>query len=1139
MSKSFKEKLQTDIILLDGAFGTYFQALGLKDELFKDKPGCMEYLSIAAPDFVSRIHNDYLEAGSDAVETNTFGGNAIKLSEYGLEKDAYQINLVSTKLARAAADSFSDEDNPRYVVGSMGPTGKLPSSRDPVLGDVTFEEIEKTFYDQALGLIDGGADALLIETGQDLLEMKAAVIGAKEALKARGKDLAVMAQCTLANNGRMLLGTEVSAVMATLGYLGVDVVGLNCSTGPVEMEGALRMLSDNCSTFISCVPNAGLPVEEEGRTVYPLSPREMAGIISGFVKKYGIDVVGGCCGTNPEHIREIKKVLRKAKKRKKPTNTFYSSFYRGFDLKEKDRPIKIGERINTQGSRKVKELLEAEDYDSVVEIGKNQQKYGADILDVCSVLTERSTEERDSVILSRSLSESVQIPIMIDSTSSDVIEAALEAYPGTAFINSVNLEDGGQKVRRIFDFAKKHASFVVNLVIDENGMGKTVARKLEIAQRLYDIATEEYGLEPHRLLFDMLVFTLGTGEKEYADAAVNTMEAIKQFKKQNPDALTVLGVSNVSFGLSKEARKVLNMVFLHHAVKSGLDTAIVNPIEFISYKDIPRKERKLTEDLLFNRDPEALTRLVEYFAQKKPVGEAAQALSAARDLSIEEKLKKCILERNKSGILPLVDEAMKTHAPEDIVNNILMDAMKEVGDRLDSGEMVLPYVLQSAEVMRKAIEYLSGYMPKEKAGKRGKILLATVFGDVHDIGKNLVKMILENNGFSVIDLGKQVSVEKIISEAKKHKVDAVGLSALLVSTARHMKTCVQSMCDAGLDYPVLVGGAPVNKKFTADISTLKDNSIYKGGVFYARDAFTGLKIMQSLMDTDKRETTMAEYEKQFEETAQASGSGTQARTPDAASRTPHSGDTPVPPFFGVRALSNIPVDDVFKYLDERMVFEIAWGATIKDKLEKKRIIDEEYRPLLHELKEEALRKGWLDLKAVYGYFKCRITGEDMEVIDEAGTSLETFHFARGKDEKAIALSDYFSKGEEGDVVVFQAVTAGKKIFDAINGFNKNKEFTKAYLLHGMSVNLAEALAAYLHDRIREEMDLNKDQGRRYSPGYPLWKDMKDQEKIFRLLGVEERIGVRLTEGYQMTPEASTTAMIVHNDRAEYSASPFD
>ena len=1131
MAYTLRDKLNKETVLLDGAFGTYAHSLGVSEKDFGDYPGCMEYLSVSSPELISRIHEDYLEAGSDAVETDTFGGNGIKLAEYGLSGKVYDINLAATKLARQAADKFSTTTWPRYVIGSMGPTGKLPSSTDPVLGNISYKQLYRAYHEQAMAIIDGGADAIIIETGQDLLEMKAASCGARAAMDEKARDLVLMAQCTLANNGRMLLGTEVSAFMSTLAYLGVEVIGLNCSTGPVEMEKQISFLSENCPVSVSCMPNAGLPIEEDGKAVYPLGPAEMADIMAGYIRKYNLDVVGGCCGTTPEHILQMRKVIGKAKKRKRPGKVFFSSSYTGFDMGETERPVKVGERINTQGSRKMKELLLEENYDSIVELGKGQQKAGSGMLDVCSVLTERSTEKRDAVILTRRLAESVRVPLMIDSTDPDVIEAACESYPGTPFINSVNLEDGGAKADRIFPIAVKHAGFVVNLVIDQHGMAKTAERKIEIAERLYRIGVMKHGLDSRRMVFDMLTFTLGTGEKEYADSAVNTLKSIKELKKRHPEVLTVLGVSNVSFGLSKESRKVLNMVFLDQAVKAGLDMAIVNPAEYLDIKDIPSQDRKLAEDLVLNRGKDPLSRYIDNFSGKVPSASGQDA--RVEEMSVSDRIKKCLLDRDKTSIVPLLDEARETMAAEDIINNVLMDAMREVGDKLDSGEMVLPYVLQSAEVMKKAIEHLEQFISLENTGKKGKIILATVFGDVHDIGKNLVKMVLENNGFTVIDLGKQVPVERIVEEAKKQDVDAVGLSALLVSTARHMKVCVQSLHDAGLEYPVLIGGAPTNKRFAREISALKDDSIYKGGVFYSKDAFTGLKIMQAMDDPEGKRRTLDEYYNQF---------GTENKSVRAQEHKPHGASienresriekVPTPPFFGPRALSNIPADDVFAYIDEHLLFDIAWGSKLKDPEAKELFIEKEYRPLLGELKEEAIRNNWLDLKAVYGYFKCRVNGENIDLIDDSGEVIESIQFPR--DGKGFSLADYFAAGPEGhDIAAFQAVTVGGRVNDAIGKLNDSNESTRALYLHGFSVTLAEALAAYLHDRIRGELGLGKDRGKRYSPGYPAWGDLADQKKLFKLLDVEKRIGVTLTEGFQMVPEQSTTAMIIYNEKAAY------
>ncbi|MCK4852050.1 MAG: homocysteine S-methyltransferase family protein, partial [Candidatus Omnitrophica bacterium] len=1128
-----RKKLEKETVLLDGAFGTYIQSLGIREEDFGGRAGCLEHLSLSRSGLVRKVHGDYMEAGSDAIETNTFGGNALKLAEYGLSDRVFDLNRASVKLARDVADGFSTPSWPRYVIGTMGPTGKLPSSPDTVLGDITYGELKKVFYDQAAGIIAGGADALLIETAQDMLEMKAAVNAAKQALKDARKDLVIMAQFTLANNGRMLLGTEVSAVLAVIGYLGVDVIGINCSAGPLEMESAVRYLSANCPVFVSCVPNAGMPVEVGGRTVYSLAPEEMGEIMTRFVREYKLDVIGGCCGTGPDHIREMRGALSMPGKRKKKINVFCSGSYQGYDMAALPRPIIVGERINSQGSRKMKELLLAEDFDRIIELGKEQQKKGAHALDVCSVLTERSTEERDAVILTKRLAESVRVPLMIDSTDAGVIEAALCNYPGTAFINSVNLEDGGAKAGRVFSLAEEHGGFVVCLAIDERGMALTAERKLAVARRLYAAGVTGYGLASHRMIFDMLTFSLGTGEKEYRNAAVDTFDAIKRVKEEFPGVLTVLGVSNISFGLAKQGRRILNAVFLRHAVRAGLDMAIVDPADLPGYSDIPEREKRIAEDLVFNRHPDALNGFVEYFS-RKTAGKRPEPRQEEK-LTVGQRLRNCVFDRNRAGIIPLIDEALESIRAEEILNDILLDAMRQVGDKLESGELVLPYVLQSAEVMRKAVEYLGKFLPAEHAQKYGKVLLATVFGDVHDIGKNLVKMILQNNGFTVIDLGKQVPVEEIIREAKKNRVDAVGLSALLVSTARYMKVCVQEMHEAGLHYPVIIGGAPVNERFAGEVSVLSNGSVYKGGVFYARDAFTALKITRSLLSgPDERKKVMDEYYRRLERTREQGPAAEKARETRPGQGRKRRGKVPVPPFYGVRSVSNISVDDVFSYLDENMLLNVTWGTGLKDRREKDRLVEEEYRPLLSELKEESLRRGWLDLKAVYGYFECRVIGGDMRVLDADGKVLETFQFAAAKGSKSPVLTDYFLSGNKGkDVVAFQAVTVGDRINDAINGLNEAGKYSRTFFLHGLSVRLAEALAAYIHDRIRGELKLKQGQGKRYSPGYPLWRNIEDQKKIFRILDVEKRISVRLTEGCQMVPEQSTTAMVVYSALAEY------
>ncbi len=1123
---TLREKISKNILLLDGAFGTYIASKESGGRA-QSPSGSMEELSSFSPGVISGIHADYFDAGADAVETNSFGGNRLKLAEYGLSKEVYSINLESARLARREADRFSTDKWPRYVVGTMGPTGKLPSSPDPQLGDIGYAELRDIFSEQAAALIDGGVDAILVETGQDILEMKAAVNGAKKAISAKKKDIVLMAHATLANNGRMLLGTEVSAFMAVMTAIGTDVVGINCSTGPAEMEGAVSFLGNNAPCYVSCVPNAGLPFERNGKTVFPMSPEEMAEIMSGFLKKYRIDVVGGCCGTCPEHIRAMRKVLGTAGKKHVTGRYFSASSYRGFDIKTMPRPIKVGERMNTQGSRGMKEMLTRRDYDSIVELGKTQERQGADILDLCVALTERSTEKEDAAILVKRLAQSVEVPVMIDSTDPEVVERALENYPGTAFINSINLEDGGKKALRILELAREHGSFVVCLAIDEKGMAGTVERKLEVADRIYGLAVEGAGISPGRLIFDLLTFALSTGESEYRCSAVDTIKAVGKLKEKHPLVLAVLGVSNVSFGFSGPSRKTLNMAFLGAAAKSGLDMAIVNPAEYMKADDLPERERKLAEDLIFNSHDGALQDFIEHFASQGKAGARAPQDKPAENLSIEERITRCVLSRDSSAILPLMDEALKKYTADVIITEILMGTMKLAGEKLDKGEMVLPYVLQAAEVMKKAIEHLEGKLSGDRSVSRGKVILATVEGDVHDIGKNLVKMLLANNGFTVIDLGKQVSVERIIEATKREKPDAVGLSALLVSTSRHMRTCVGAMHDAGLEYPIIVGGSPVNERFARDISFAGNGSLYKGGVFYAKDAFMGLGIIKALVDKNEKSGMMRKYLSTTAPVENAGGIKTRSGSGNDISRRKVCG-VPFPPFYGVRAIDRIPADEVMMYLNKKFLFEVSWGTGKKSPQGREKLIREEYEPALEEIKEEALRNNWLDLKAVYGYFRCRVKGTEMSVLGESGEEIASFDFR--SESSSNGIYSYFA---EEDLAIFQAVTIGGKLTQAVGNLSDKGFSARAYYLHGFGVNLAEALAQYVHSRILKELGLRGDRGKRYSPGYPLWPDLKDQEKLFRILEVTERIGVSLTSGYQMVPEQSTTAIIVHCDKAEY------
>jgi 5-methyltetrahydrofolate--homocysteine methyltransferase len=1121
---TFREKLSKSTVLIDGAFGTYIQALGLSDEELGKASGCMEAISLTRPDLVARVHADYLEAGADAVETNSFGGTRIKLSEYALGDKVFEMNRESARIASETARKFSTPSRKRYVIGAMGPTGKLPSSMDPSLGNISYAELKEVFYDQAMGLIAGEVDAILVETGQDILEMKAAVNGAREAARASSRDIVLMGQVTLSNSGRMLLGTKISAAMSALAYVGADVIGANCGMGPLEMEGAMKFLSENSPVGISCVPNAGLPVDVNGKAFYDMKPEEMGDIMARLLREYRIDVIGGCCGTDPRHISLMRRNMRDVEKRRVIFLPFMASGYDAFNISAAEKPVKVGERINTQGSKNAKEMFLAENFDAVVELGKDQIKKGARILDVCTVLTERKTEKRDTINIVRRLAEAVEAPVMIDSTDPLVIEAAAAVYPGNAVINSVNFEDGGRKAARIFSAAKEHGSFVVCLAIDEKGMARTVPHKMDIAAELIKLGVGKHGLLPHQLMFDMLTFSLGTGEKEYAGSAVDTFEAIKKIKESYPGVLTVLGVSNVSFGLPKPGRKVLNAVYLYHAVHSGLDLALVNPGEFMKYPDVQPHEAALCEDLLFNRRDDALERFVEHFSHKAEDKKNRETPKEA--LSVEDRVKRCVIERDRSDIVPALDEALKKYNPEDIINNVLLDAMRTVGEKFESGEFVLPYVLQAAEVMRKGSEHLEKFMDKARGRTFGKVVLATVLGDVHDIGKNLVKMILKNNGFEVIDLGKQVSASEIVAAAKTHKADAVGLSALLVSTARYMQECVKALSLAGVSCPVMIGGAPTSDGFAREISVTGEGEVYPGGVFRAKDAFDGLKIMSALMDPAGKKALVEKISSMNVGAKPSPTAGGNGGLPARTER--RSGKAPVPPFYGVKTVLNIPFDEALAHMDKNILFKVSWGAGLKDRNKKDDLLRNEYEQVYSEIVKESARGGWLDLKAVYGYFMCSAEGDALSVFGDNGGTLETLELGRSGGR---SLADYFLPGR--DLVAFQAVTVGDRLGKVISGLDKGNEYSKVLYLHGFGVNLAEAAASYMHERIRKELGLRPGQGKRYSPGYPLWRDLSDQRKIFHLLEIEKRIGLTLTEACQIVPEQSTTAMVIYNELAEY------
>ena len=836
------------IILLDGGMGTLIQKYNLTLDDFDGFDGLNEILNITHPEIIKAIHLKYLHAGAMAIETNSFGGSSIKLKEYGKEKDLYELNYKAAAIAKDAIKTYQHEtksNRPLFVIGSMGPTGKLPSSTDPVLGDITFDQLKEVFYQQSKALIDGGADVLLLETQHDILEVKAGIFGCKKAINESCKDIALQVQVTVDENSKMLFGTDITTALNIVKDLGIDVFGINCSTGPEEMEKSVKLLSEFSPLFISTIPNAGMPVNENGQAMYKLSPQIFADNIVKYIKKYGIQVVGGCCGTNPDHIKAvaeaIKDITTVTRKEPKALPLFASPIG---NLKEKEKPYIIGERINSQGSKKAKDLMIHDNYSDLVDLAKDQQSQGADLLDICFAMTERSDEADQICKFIKKVAYTTPCPLCFDSTEADVLSAAVKQYAGRPLINSINLES--DKLLAVLPIIKEFNLSTIALCIDKTGMAKTIEQKISIAKQIYEIAVLDFKLKPEQLIFDPLTFTLATGEEEYRNSAMNTFVAIKQIKEELPGVKTVLGVSNVSFGLSPDARKVLNLVYLHFAVQHGLDMAIYNAAHYFEVSKLNKEEFTLAEDLLFNKNKNALTNYIEHF-QKVDTGKSKNGTVSPNSSKIEDILSNQIINRSQTNLHQNLEKAREAYSALEIINQILLPSMKVVGDKMEQGEIILPFVLESAEIMRNAITYLEKYLDQSVSIHKGTIVLATVYGDVHDIGKNLVKTITANNGYNVIDLGKQVPVEVIIDTAIKENADAITLSALLVTTSKQMQMVVEKLQEKKLSIPVIIGGAAINDAFAKHISIVNGVQ-YAGGVYYSKDAFSGLKILDDILN---------------------------------------------------------------------------------------------------------------------------------------------------------------------------------------------------------------------------------------------------------------------------------------------------
>src|SRR5512140_298475 len=911
-NRKYLDAVDKKVLVFDGAMGTSLQVQNLAAKEFGGEQynGCNDFLVISHPQAVEKVHRSFLEVGVDVIETNTFRANRITMKEYGLKDRVLEINETGARLARRLADEYAERTGqPRFVAGSIGPSGKLPSANDPDLSNVGFDDLVDVFREQAAGLIRGGVDLLLIETSQDILEVKAAITGVHKAFEETGQYLPLQAQVTLDTTGRMLLGTDVNAALTILEGLGIDVIGLNCSTGPEHMREPIRILGEQSALPVSCIPNAGLPLNVDGQAVYPLEPEPFASSLVEFVEKNHISVVGGCCGTTPEHLKLLVEKMgeRIHPPRPQGIDPRLASAMSATAMRQDPPPTLLGERCNAQGSKKFKRLLLVEDYDGILEIAREQVGFGAHALDISCAVTERPDEVDLMRKVVKKLELGVDVPLVIDTTELDVLEGALQTAPGRCLINSTHLESGRPKADKVFDLAKKYNAAVICLTIDEGGMAKPRQKKLEVAKRIYDIAVNDHGLRPEALVFDTLTFTLATGDAEFAGSAIETIEGIRLIKENLPGVLASLGVSNLSFGLAPHARPVLNSVMLHHCVQAGMDMAIINPAQVTAYADIPAEERDLAEDLIFNRRPDALQRYIEHFETVTPQA-AGAAVDPTEGMDAGARLHWRIVHRHKEMIVEDIDSLVphplqpgeKSTDPQirsenhsaavRILNTVLLPAMKEVGDKFGAGELILPFVLQSAEVMKKAVSHLENYLEKVEGVSKGTIVLATVYGDVHDIGKNLVKTILANNGYTVVDLGKQVPAETIITRAAEIGATAIGLSALLVSTSRQMPLIVNELQRRGLKVPVLVGGAAINRRFGRRIFFTEDGSPYEPGVFYCKDAFEGLETMDRLIDPERKPELMEQVRRE----ADMEAGKTSAPTPPAESAGGRSSIVPAP-----------------------------------------------------------------------------------------------------------------------------------------------------------------------------------------------------------------------------------------------------
>lgn len=1145
-TNSLLASLEQTILVADGAMGTMLQSANLDLSHFQGHDGCNELVNLTKPELVEEIHLKYFHSGSDAVQTNSFGCNFANFLEYGIVDRIYEVSFAAARIAKNAADQVGPG---KFVLGSMGPGTKLPS-----LGHVNFSTLREHYLQNAKGLIDGGADGLLIETTQDLLQAKAAVVGAQDASIACGTDVPILVSITVEQSGTMLIGSEVPAAITSLMNLGINAIGMNCATGPEEMSEHLRTFKELVNIPISCMPNAGLPILRDGQAHYPLAPNPFAIFMERFIKDYGIRIIGGCCGTTPEHIAEISKLKQKAELEQRTTILdSVSSLYQSVNLSQDKTYLNIGERANANGSKEFRKALLDDNFDDCVEIAKRQVQDGSHVLDLCVDYVGRDGIKDMREIASR-LATASTLPVMLDSTEPEVIRTGLEVLGGRSIINSLNYEDGDgpeSRFQKMLNLAKLHGTAVVALTIDEDGQARTSDWKVRVATRLIEDLRRE-GIEDSSILIDALTFPIATGQEETRRDGLETLHAISSIKKKFPKVKTILGLSNISFGLNPAARQALNSIFLSEARKHGLDAAIVDSAKILPLNRIDERNQKLLLDLIYDKreydqtgvliyDP--LSEVLNAFSDAKSIGSSLSREATLKDQPIDKRIQTRIIEGISKGLIDDLDEMVKTLPPLDIVNSLLLPAMKEVGDLFGAGVMQLPFVLQSAETMKLAVGHLEPLMDRVDDKGKGRVLLATVKGDVHDIGKNLVDIILTNNGYTVFNIGIKQSIQQIIDAAIENEVDVIGLSGLLVKSTVIMKENLEELNIRGLatKFPVILGGAALTRSYVEDDLA----SLYQGTVRYAKDAFEGLDLVEKLITKSRfgidnlpplRRRTHAKVknESEFVSTIRSNISDQNL--------------VPQMPFFGSKVIKGISLSEVAKWLDLRATFVGQWGLKESKNGQNSSLIETEGYPRLRYWLDEIHQKGLNEMAVVYGHYPAYSIGNKIYLLDEKlENEICEFSFPRQSYGEKLCLADYVRTKESGepDFVSFHVVTMGNAVSKYANELFQNDRYRDYLEIHGLSVQLTEALAEMWHARVRRELGIaNNDavsldrilkqeyQGERFSFGYPACPDLSMQLPLVDLLGIE-RIGVTLSEEFQLHPEQSTSAIIFHHPDARY------